>query len=259
MITRFTVEHHRDQIAGGQRKRVDRLEPEVAERHRRDDIVVGVAHGPGSYFVLVAGPVREMSASATAGSARRPGLVCSSITTGAVPAGSATSTLDVTARPLRCVRRTSRFGGAPSPARGFHRRAGECGASAHDVVHGIGHEEIAVGVDRFGDDADGGELRGRQHQRRRIRGVPPQDGEPVADPAPRMLGANRELSTQGLDPGPLADGALDGAPDRFAQVRTDAHLVGECVREADAVGLEVDLPTGRFGVVERTVAQDRGG
>ena len=57
----------------------------------------------------------------------------------------------VSAMPVRGVRTTSSSGGGRFTAGdGFHRAGGAHRISAHDLIHALGHQRIADGVDRIG-------------------------------------------------------------------------------------------------------------
>ena len=142
------------------------------------------------------------------------------------------------------------------PGGGVHHLPGDVGAALDEVVHRVGHEQVAVGVEGGAQLRDGG-LSGSA-SRVTGNGFGGQHRMPVADAAAGVLGAHREGAAQRLDVLGAADDAFHFAAHRLGQVRAVADFVGDPARGPRAARGDVQVPA-RRRVADRPVAQDRRG
>ena len=138
------------------------------------------------------------------------------------------------------LRRSPQAGGR------IHHGAGHVGPTFGDVVDGLGHQEVAVGVEGAAEAIQPGQVVGGEPERVR---VGRQHRETVADPPPLVLGAEREPHAEPGDVGQPAHHTLDLATDDLAQVRAHPHLLGQPVGVTHRSGGEVQLPARRRRVV----------
>ena len=145
------------------------------------------------------------------------------------------------------------------PGRRLHRCRGVLAAAGDDVEHGVGDEQVAVGVEGVGERPEARQLGDRQPERRGIARAGSEDGLPVADAAAGVFDANRVLGAEPLDRCPVADHPFDRAAQRLRQMRPQADLAGELFGESHPVRVEVHVPAPGLGVGDGPVAEDRRG